>query len=117
MILILHKHITHAEAVQLLERLQVMGFKAVKEQQGERIILAIVSGIDANTKPDDFIHLPQVEKIENFSESFKLAGHDLRDTPLIIQLGNVKIGGDELTVIGGPCSIENEEQIHRIAKA
>lgn len=35
---------------------------------------------------------------------------------LIIKLGKHEIGGNELAIIAGPCSIESEQQISRIAK-
>ncbi len=117
MILILNQTITHPEAEQLIERLTTMGFKAVKEQQGDRIAIAIVSGIDANTKIDLFKYLSGVERVEDFSQQFKLAGKDFRKGRLVIDVRGKKIGGDELTVMAGPCSIENEEQLHRIAKS
>lgn len=117
MILILQKNITHPEAAQLINRLENMGLKAVKEQQGDRIAIAIVSGIDANTRVDDFKHLPGVDRIEMFSQQFKLAGQDFRKGRLQITRRGITVGGDELCVMAGPCSIENEAQIHRIAKS
>ncbi len=117
MILILDKKATHPEAEQLLERLTTMGFKAVKEQKGDRIAIAIVSGIDANTKEEHFTSLPLVDHVETFSQQFKLAGRDLREKQLIIDVREKTIGSDALCLIAGPCSIENEEQIHRIAKS
>ena len=42
------------QAQLLIERLTNMGFKAVKEQKGDRIAIAIVCGIDANTKEVHF---------------------------------------------------------------
>ena len=117
MILILNKNTTHPEAEQLLERLTTMGFNAVKEQKGDRIAVAIVSGIDSNTKEEHFSRLPHVETVETFSQQFKLAGRELREKQLIIDIRGKTIGGDTLCVMAGPCSIENEEQIHRIAKS
>ena len=117
MILILEKNATHPEAEKLLERLLTMGFNAVKEQKGDRIAIAIVSGIDANTKEEHFARLPHVDRVESFSQQFKLAGRDLREKELIIDVRGKTIGGDALCIMAGPCSIENEEQIHRIAKS
>jgi 3-deoxy-7-phosphoheptulonate synthase len=101
----------------LIDRLEIMGFKAVKEQKNDRIVIAIVSGVDKNTQPDLFNYLPLVEKVEMFSQQFKLAGNDLYAERLKIKIGDKAIGGDELVVMAGPCSIENEEQIHRIAQS
>jgi len=117
MILMLKKNTTHPEAEQLLQRLISMGFNAVKEQKGDRIAIAIVSGIDTNTKESEFSRLPNVESVETFSETFKLAGREFRDQPLVIDVRGKKIGGDAICVMAGPCSIESEAQIHRIAES
>lgn len=117
MILILEKNTTHPQAAQLIERLLTMGLKAVKEEQGDRIAIAIVSGIDTNTQQEHFSALPYVDRIEYFSQQFKLAGNDIHKKRLVIEIGGRTIGGDELAVMAGPCSIENETQIHRIAQS
>lgn len=116
MILILEQQATHPQAQELIERLNGMGFKAVKEQKHDHIAVAIVSGVDANTQVEAFTHLPLVDRVEMFSEQFKLAGNDLHSKRLVIDVRGKTIGGDELCVMAGPCSIENEAQIHRIAE-
>ena len=49
---------------------------------------------------------------------YKLVGRELKREPTVVDVGSgVKIGGDELVVIAGPCAIEGEEQIYKVAKA
>ena len=117
MILILKKNTTHPQAAQLVDRLATMGLQAVKEQQHDRIAVAIVNGTDHNTKAEFFKHLPHVDRVEQFSQQFKLAGNELRQQRLQIKIHDKVIGGGELCVMAGPCSIENEQQIHRIARS
>ena len=117
MILVLNETTTIEQAGELVKRLQRMGFKAVLERQHENLSIAIVSGIDASIQGEYFVDLPYVERIEQFSNQFKLAGNDFRQDDLIIHIKDKTIGGDELAIMAGPCSIENEEQIHRIAKS
>ena len=50
---------------------------------------------------------------ENVNKSYRESHPD--DT--VIKVGDVSIGGGNLTVIGGPCSVESEEQILEVAKA
>jgi 3-deoxy-7-phosphoheptulonate synthase len=50
------------------------------------------------------------------TEPFKLASRAFKREGSVIEIGDIKIGGKEVTVIGGPCSIENEEQIFTLAK-
>lgn len=49
------------------------------------------------------------------THKFKLASIEYQPTRTIISVGQHHIGGDELTIIAGPCSVESEEQIHTIA--
>ena len=66
-------------------------------------------------RSDYFIELPHVASVEQFSSQFKLAGNEFRQDNLVIAIKDKTIGGDQLTIMAGPCSIENEAQIHRIA--
>ncbi|TQV86756.1 3-deoxy-7-phosphoheptulonate synthase [Aliikangiella coralliicola] len=49
-------------------------------------------------------------------KSYHLASRDHKSEDTIIEVKGVKIGGDEFTVIGGPCSVESPEQISACAK-
>lgn len=46
---------------------------------------------------------------------YKMVSRAVKNTPTIIQIGDVKIGGDEITMIAGPCAIESEEQLVQTA--
>jgi 3-deoxy-7-phosphoheptulonate synthase len=60
--------------------------------------------------------LPGVAEVVRVTEPFKLASRAFKREGSVIEIGDIKIGGKEVTVIGGPCSIENEEQIFTLAK-
>ncbi|RCX15426.1 3-deoxy-D-arabinoheptulosonate-7-phosphate synthase [Anaerobacterium chartisolvens] len=53
--------------------------------------------------------MPGVESLVPIMKPYKLAGRELRHVPTIVEVGDIKIGGDEVVVIAGPCAIENEE--------
>ena len=46
---------------------------------------------------------------------FRLASRELKQSSTIVEVGDVKIGGEEIVVIAGPCAIENEESYIDIA--
>lgn len=50
-------------------------------------------------------------------DNIKKSGRQFHPEDTIVSVGDVSIGGDELTIIAGPCSVESEEQIVEIAKA
>lgn len=50
-----------------------------------------------------------VESLVPIMKPFKLAGRELKQTPSIIDIDGISIGGKELTIIAGPCAIESED--------
>jgi 3-deoxy-7-phosphoheptulonate synthase len=61
--------------------------------------------------------LPGVERVVRISKKYKLTGWDFHPEKTVIAVGGVTIGGDEVTVIAGPCSVESEEQTVATARA
>lgn len=60
--------------------------------------------------------LPGVEKVVTVSNPFKLASRAFHPQDTLIQVGDHVIGGAEPTIMAGPCSVENREQILEIAR-
>lgn len=60
--------------------------------------------------------LPGVAHVYRITEPYKLASRSFRNEKTIIDVGGVKIGGDAIVVMAGPCSVENEAQIFEAAK-
>lgn len=58
-----------------------------------------------------------VEKVMKVSEPYKLANRAFHPDDTIVDVAGVKVGGDNLALIAGPCSVESEEQVIEIAKA
>ncbi len=49
--------------------------------------------------------------------AYKLVGRKHQHERTIIKVGSVEIGGDEIILIGGPCTVENEDQIMQVAES
>ncbi len=62
-------------------------------------------------------NLDIVEKVKRISEPFKSANRKFHPDDSVIDVSGVKIGGDNFVTIAGPCSVESEEQIIKIAKS
>jgi 3-deoxy-7-phosphoheptulonate synthase len=56
-----------------------------------------------------------VEKVLKVQEPFKKSNRKFHPENTIIKVGNVNVGGKELAIIAGPCSVESEDQIIQIA--
>lgn len=115
MILTLKDGVKREEIEDLLAKLEWMGFRAIL-QEGEQNKIAIVSGENEKTRMELFTKLPHVEEVSRFRDKFKLVGTQFKKEKTIIEIKGKRIGGEELCIMAGPCSIESEEQIHAIAK-
>lgn len=58
-----------------------------------------------------------VEDVKRVQEPYKNANRKFHPEDTVIQVGNTQIGGGNLTIMAGPCSVESEEQVVAIAKA
>lgn len=60
---------------------------------------------------------PYVENVQRVSEPYKKANRLFHEADTIVDVAGVKVGGKEkIVVIGGPCSVEGEEQIVQVAR-
>jgi 3-deoxy-7-phosphoheptulonate synthase len=79
----------------------------------------ILAGVGPTASIDltKFENLPGVLRVHRISSPYKLAGRGFRPEGTVIEFANgVKLGGEQVIVMAGPCSIENEEQIFETAK-
>ncbi|MFI3200897.1 MAG: 3-deoxy-7-phosphoheptulonate synthase [Eubacteriales bacterium] len=56
-----------------------------------------------------------VENVQRIQEPFKNANRKFHNEPLIVSIGQTKIGGGHFQIIAGPCSIESSEQMYEVA--
>jgi 3-deoxy-7-phosphoheptulonate synthase len=61
--------------------------------------------------------LPGVAQAELIPEPFKLASRTFRKRSTVVKIGDVEIGGNDVVLMAGPCTIESEEQLVRTAQA
>jgi 3-deoxy-7-phosphoheptulonate synthase len=74
-------------------------------------------GPTVNLDMEKFEALPGVLYVHRISSPYKLAGRGFRPEGTAVEFPNgVKVGGRQVAVMAGPCSIENREQIFAIAK-
>jgi 3-deoxy-7-phosphoheptulonate synthase len=64
---------------------------------------------------EDFLSLDSVEEVIRVTKPYKLVSREMKQENTIINLDNSCIGGKELAIIAGPCSIESKQQIFDIA--
>jgi 3-deoxy-7-phosphoheptulonate synthase len=110
------------------EPAQVDGVIAAVQREGltpfvnpgvERKVIAVLGAIDTAKAQlaDRFMNLAGVERVTLISEPYKLSSRGYHPENTIVTVNGVDIGGPEIVVIAGPCSIESREQALLTAQA
>jgi 3-deoxy-7-phosphoheptulonate synthase len=102
---------------QVIEHLVKMGFEVHRSTGARMTVLgAVGSGIDFDIRNLEL--LPGVQEVHRISSPYKLAGRSFRPEGTIVKLPNgIGIGGNEITVMAGPCSVESREQLFSTAES
>ncbi len=99
------------EVISLIEKL---GYKSHLSKGVERTIIGVIGHKDKSPL-QAFASLDSVESVIPILKPFKLASIEMKRERTEIDVDGVSIGGEKIAVIAGPCSVESEEQIVRIA--
>jgi len=97
-------------------RLREAGFQIVVAPGAPPLVMAAVG---EGTMPplDQMRAMPGVSEAQRIPEPFKLASRTFRKETSVVRIGDVEIGGKDVVLMAGPCTIESEEQMVRTAAA
>ncbi|MBS5113922.1 MAG: 3-deoxy-7-phosphoheptulonate synthase, partial [Coprobacillus cateniformis] len=100
----------------VVDKVERLGLTAHVSKGEETTIVGLV-GDTTRVDPKQIEVDEAVEKVMHVSEPYKLANRAFHPDDSIIDVSGVKVGGDHLALIAGPCSVESKEQVIEIAKA
>ena len=103
-------------AVDKVEELIVTKGLEAHLSQGKEVTIIGVVGNKNKLLNENIELMPFVYKIVPVTESYKLTNKKFHPEPSRIKVGDVEIGPVTLTVMAGPCAVENEEQLMTIAR-
>jgi 3-deoxy-7-phosphoheptulonate synthase len=99
----------------VVRAIEKRGLQAHVSKGTDRTVVGIIGKAEP-TLAEQLRQMSGVENVIKISKSYKLASRDFHPADTVIDIKGVKIGGEELVVMGGPCAVENREQIMEIAK-
>jgi len=116
MIIVLRPDASKKQIDHLLERIDALGLKTMISRGVERTIIGIIGQEDlVRVQPLEVF--PGVEKVVPILKPYKLVSRDFRKEDSVISLGKgVTVGGRKIPVMAGPCSVENEKLLLKIAR-
>jgi 3-deoxy-7-phosphoheptulonate synthase len=105
---------TVAQIEDVVTHLVAMGFDVHRSTGASRVVLGAVGGHE-RAEPALIELLDGVREVIRITEPYKLASRSFRPEATVVASAEVRIGGDEVIVMAGPCSVESEAQVRSAA--
>lgn len=100
------------EIIQFIEKFELQTHVVRGE---DKIVIGVVGKADPKLA-EQLRQMKGVADVVKISKSYKLASREFQAENTVITIKDVKIGGNQLVVMGGPCAVETPEQIDEIAR-
>jgi len=115
MIVVLSQSIHPEEKKYVIGFLESKGYRIREIVGEEETVLGAVGLVQFDAREVEV--LPGVERVIPISKPYKLASWELKRESTIVPVGRVRIGGNRVAVIAGPCAVESREQMLKTAEA
>jgi 3-deoxy-7-phosphoheptulonate synthase len=116
MVVVMQERASDEQVQTVIAKLIEMGFDVHRSTGALRTVLGAVGG---SRQVDTALVevLDGVQEVHRITEPYKLASRSFKADNTVIVIGDLRIGGDEVVVMAGPCSAESEEQVEASAAA
>ncbi|MEN8193235.1 MAG: 3-deoxy-7-phosphoheptulonate synthase [Bacteroidota bacterium] len=115
MVVILKSNATEEQIKDVKQHLEDYGFQIHESRGVQKTILGAI-GVKPGFDVRKVKILDGVSEVYRVTAPYKLAGRSFKEDNTKIMIKDVEIGGDEIILMAGPCAIEGEDQIFRLAK-
>src|SRR5512139_1770918 len=116
MIIVMKKGSSAKQVSSVVARVEALGYRVHLSQGEERTVIGVI-GDDRPIDRTHFELLDGVEKTVPILKPFKMASRDMHPQDTIVSLDGIKIGGPQIVIMAGPCSVETRTQIVETALA
>jgi 3-deoxy-7-phosphoheptulonate synthase len=110
MILTLRTGVTKKEVDKVVSKIKELGFTPSLSRGTERVVIGVI-GDKAILHKDKFETMAEVETITPISKPYKLVSREFNKVSTVVSIGKVKVGGKQVVMIGGPCSVDTWENL------
>ncbi|MBI4552486.1 MAG: 3-deoxy-7-phosphoheptulonate synthase [Candidatus Latescibacteria bacterium] len=116
MVVVMHPQATEAQKEHVRETIRALGCTP-RDVQGEEVTIICLIGNTRGLQPEQLEIIPGVDRVQRIQRPFKLVSREVQPSDSIIQVDGVEIGGHEVVVFAGPCSVESKKQLMETAHA
>jgi len=114
-VVVLENNISEEQINEIVKQLEDFGFQIHKSTGVQKTILGAI-GVKPNFDTRKVKILKGVADVYRVTAPYKLASRSFHEHDSIIKIKDVEIGGNNIALMIGPCSVESEEQIFTLAE-
>jgi 3-deoxy-7-phosphoheptulonate synthase len=115
MLVVMQEGASESQIENVIDRLVAMGFTVHRSTGVRHTVLGGVGPVD-EFEPADFEVMEGVKECHRIVSPYKLASRHFRPSGTTVKVNGVEIGATKIVVMAGPCSVESEDQINRVAE-
>ncbi len=115
MVIVMEKHTPESNVERVTAELVRRGFDVHRSTGVDQTVLGVVGDV-ASIDPREFELFEGVQEVVRISEPYKLSSRQFKRDKTIIKVRGVTIGGPDVVVMAGPCTIESETQLFETAR-
>ena len=119
MIIVMRHDATSTQVAAVVAQVEAHGMRTHLSDGDERTVIGVI-GTNPFALRDLFIEAPGVAEVVPITKPFKLSNREFRSRDTRIRVNSHEVGGDQVWIVAGPCSVDNEElylETCRLAKA
>ena len=116
MIVVMKTGATEEQIAGVRKAIKELGFKDHPILGAERAVVAVLGHVYPELV-DELGVLDGVDSVVRISKPFKLASREVNPFNTVVRVGNVSIGDGNVVIMGGPCSVDTEENVMTTARA
>lgn len=116
MIIVMRTGASEEQIEHVIDKVHSYGLRTHPIYGVQKTVIGIV-GDNKTIVVENMRGMPGVEKIIPILQPYKFAGREAHPDNTVIDINGVKIGGNRVVVMAGPCAVESREQLLEIARA
>jgi len=115
MVVVMKERVSGEQVEHVIAHLVELGMDVHRSTGASRVVLGVVGS--GKVDPRLIELMDGVHEVLRISEPYKLASRTFKPEDTVFNIGDLRLGGDEVIVMAGPCSAENEAQVNATAAA
>jgi 3-deoxy-7-phosphoheptulonate synthase len=116
MIVVMKSGATEGQVLNVEKVVRELGFKDHRIGGAERTVVAVLGHVYPELI-DELGVIDGVDSVVRISKPFKLASREVHPENTVVRIGNLSIGDGSVVLMGGPCSVDDEENVIEAARA